>query len=98
MYGVLRGNAFWGGGGYSGVFCELLREASPMFTNARQLQDRPPVAMVAVPLRLCQPTVHRKNNSREMVETVKCPYANMLHRQPVEDKPFTHLFKLVYFM
>lgn len=33
-----------------------------------------------------------------MVETVKCPYANMLHRQPVEDKPFTHLFKLVYFM
>lgn len=90
---------FGGGGGYSGVFCELLREASPTFTraNARQLQDRPP-AMVVVPLRLCQPTMHRKNNSREMVETVKCLYANMLRRQPVEDKPFIDLFKLVYFM
>lgn len=58
---------FGGRWGLQCVFCELLREASPTFTraNARQLQDRPPVAMVVVPLRLSAHCTQKKQFQRD---------------------------------
>lgn len=88
-----------GGGGHSGAFCELLREASPMSTRAK-----PDSSRTALPLARAEPgsdgssasevvsaPVHRKN-SRELAGRVKCPYASMLRRQHSEDKPGMDLF------
>lgn len=100
MYGVCV--ALFFGGRWGPQWCLLWasERSLPRVLQGRRHSSRTdlplaglsPAAMVAAPLRLCQPPHHRKNNSREMAGTVKGLYANMLHRQHLGDKPVTDLF------